>query len=67
MTDDQRSNPEAPTGADPAEARKGRRRGAASTPHDKLFRAVFSDPAQAQALVRASVVDYGKVSFRTLP
>ncbi|MDE0507922.1 MAG: Rpn family recombination-promoting nuclease/putative transposase [Gammaproteobacteria bacterium] len=52
MTDDQRSNPESPTGAGPAEARKGRRKGATPTPHDKLFRAVFSDPAQAQALVR---------------
>ncbi|WP_420584040.1 Rpn family recombination-promoting nuclease/putative transposase [Ruegeria sp.] len=52
MSDTTRSNPDAPTGADPAEARKGRRRGAIPTPHDKLFRSVFSDPAHSRPLVR---------------
>ena len=52
MTDDERSHPGASDRGDPAETWKSRRKGSPPSLHDKLFRAVFSDPAHAQALVR---------------
>ena len=52
MSDDEKSKPEASVGSAPAGTWKSRRKGAAPTPHDALFRAVFSDPVHAQALLR---------------